>query len=190
MTASPLTARFPLLDRPVAVPGACMCCNKSNVRVFDTRRNFKMFGAAYICEECILEMSRAMGLVPAEQVSAVREEAKQSILSILETMNLKVVTDELYAFVVRTFLDLPATFSDSTSIVHDLLGERTIEDAQEVSGESDGDSPAESESTEPVPDAESERKRKPRGKANSDSGNEGPDVVPSSSGNGDSAFEF
>lgn len=177
MTASPLTARFPLLDRPVAVPGACMCCNKGSVRVFDTRRNFFQFGAAYICEECITEMAHTLGMVSAELVSAAEDGAKQSILSILHQLNLRVVSDDLYNHVHGGISDLSVRFSDSDDSVFRVLGGKTVED---FSGD------LEDSVSEPI--VVDKPKRGKRAETDSNSGDKGPAGVPSSTSDGDDPF--
>lgn len=180
MADSPLAQRFPLLDRPVAVPGSCMACGKGSVRVFDLRRNFMQHGAAYLCEECVLEMAHSLNLVSAELVSAAEAEASQSVLGFLRKKELRVVTDEYYALVRGSLTDLLGLANVSDDMVHSLLGDTTVAEAG-------------ADSIEPAKpsDEGTRKKRRPRKETDSSAGDEGPTSVSGSNGDGaDTLFDF
>lgn len=175
-----LTDRFPLLDRPVAIPGCCMSCRKGSVRVFDLRRNFFQHGAAYLCEECVGEMSRALNLVPAELVSAAEEKASRPFSEFLAAHKYKVVTDEFYDLVMGLVSNLLDRARDSDVLVSSSLAAREGEGA---SAELASDNGPEPESPEQSGAADA--------KANRSSRRKGPASVPSGTGDGvDPAFSF
>lgn len=180
MADSSLTDRFPLLNRPVAVPGCCMACRKGSVRVFDLRRNFFQHGAAYLCEECIGEMARALNLVPAELVSAAEAEASRPFSEFLAKNDFKVVTNEFYERVMGIVTSIPSWASDSDVLVSAALAASEGEGAGE-------------ESPSPVePDAKPKRKSgKTNAETDRDSSGEGPTSVPVGAGNGaDPVFDL
>lgn len=52
-----------------ALPGCCWMCRSSNREWYvDTQQSIDFYGAVYLCNECIIEMSRLAGMFTVEDV--------------------------------------------------------------------------------------------------------------------------
>lgn len=169
MTASPLTSRFQIVERPVASPGKCAICGCTDRPVVDFGLDIEIFGVVYFCLICLTEAADTIGLVPEQRVRDAELEAGQSINSYLDQRELKVITNEqhrvLLDSVTRLSLALVSTKFDSVDSVDESDGTTDSEPAQGESGKPEGDAASSKQDSKPS------RSRRPAS-------------VPSDSGNG------
>lgn len=55
-------------DAPAALPSSCIRCpGSTRKRYIDTDLHIEFHGAVYICDECVTEMGRLLGMLSADQ---------------------------------------------------------------------------------------------------------------------------
>lgn len=64
-------SRFQRLIRPLLPPGTCLICGSPEKPVLDFNLNIPRFGRLYFCDECVTEMARVIGYVPATELRMV-----------------------------------------------------------------------------------------------------------------------
>lgn len=94
MTASPLTSRFQIVERPYAHPGKCAVCGSTDRPSVDFGLDVEDYGVVYLCLVCLSEVGQIIGLVPEQRVRDAEIEAGQSITAWLNQRELKVITNE------------------------------------------------------------------------------------------------
>lgn len=71
-------SRFQLLPSPVAIPGKCAVCGTSTRPVVDFGMTLEFYGAVYLCETCLTEAARAIGMVSISEYNEAKEGSSQS----------------------------------------------------------------------------------------------------------------
>lgn len=59
-----VSSRVQFLPVPVAHPGICVLCGAANKAVVDFGKKIERYGRVYFCEDCIKEVSLAIGYIP------------------------------------------------------------------------------------------------------------------------------
>lgn len=76
---SPLDARVRLIDVPVASPGKCVICGKSEHEkgFIDPRLDFDFHGTLYFCADCGGEIANVLGYISPEQAIMLAKHVQQ-----------------------------------------------------------------------------------------------------------------
>lgn len=62
------SGRYQITASPAALPGSCFICNSSGREFFiDLQMQFEFHGAVYICNVCVEELARMMGMISSAQ---------------------------------------------------------------------------------------------------------------------------
>lgn len=93
MTASPLTSRFQIVERPYVHPGKCCVCGCTDRPCVDIGLDVDDYGVVYFCIPCLTEAANVIGLVPEQRVHEAELAAGQSISDYLKARELSVVTN-------------------------------------------------------------------------------------------------
>lgn len=72
----PPTSRIKLLSFPVLAPGKCAFCGSADDdrSYIDFGMQLDWYGAVYFCSFCIIEVSEAVGMVPAKKLNELRSQ--------------------------------------------------------------------------------------------------------------------
>lgn len=117
--AHPL-ARFRLLSSPLVVPGKCAVCGSVNRPVVDFDMTLEFYGAVYLCEICLTEAGRTIGLVTSEEHEQVKADSARSFENQLKSRHLKAITYEQYDILfmaVSALSDVLLSSSISDSVI-------------------------------------------------------------------------
>lgn len=63
-----MSRRFKAIDNPMALPGCCLLCRKSDGPLIDSGFSEDMYGVVYICRSCVVEMANEFDFLPPEAV--------------------------------------------------------------------------------------------------------------------------
>lgn len=73
--------RFNLTDSPAALPGCCFICRSENRELYidvnlsvDFEDNYPVYGAVYLCDECIREMVNHFGFITPDRAMQIQAE--------------------------------------------------------------------------------------------------------------------
>ena len=63
-----------LVETPQALPGSCFFCGSASRESYvDTLKQVEFHGAMYICDLCLLDMARLVGLISPEETETLRK---------------------------------------------------------------------------------------------------------------------
>lgn len=136
-----MSSRFPIFDYPPAAPGVCFFCNSSQNGPFaDTGRNVQFYGAVYVCQACVAEISASM---PAKEENTYtlaevlrwKQQLVEDVLSAVEDLQVRLGVELRHgqrAIVDRINSTLPVADSGS-----ELVASVDDAGAEEDDGESD-----------------------------------------------------
>lgn len=133
---SPLDARVRLIPVPVASPGSCVICGKSEhpKGFIDPRLDFEFHGTLYFCADCGGEIANVLGFISPEQaiMLAKRVQELEHELSIHRDalLNLESAVENLTSY------RMLRNATDDSSSVTDLSG--SADEAPEVTDEASG----------------------------------------------------
>lgn len=80
-------SRIKLLDLPVAAPGVCALCGSANKPVIDFGKQLDWYGAVYFCQDCIREVSEAIGYVPIEPFKDLHDKLRSTEIELDQIKN-------------------------------------------------------------------------------------------------------
>jgi len=71
-TTNPAAARVQLIEAPVASPGVCILCGKSQHPdgFADAKLDFEFYGSLYLCGDCVGDFARIFGWIHPRQAQA------------------------------------------------------------------------------------------------------------------------
>ena len=128
-------SRFKITKAPSALPANCFLCNGfSNRKYFiDTSFSIEFHGAVYICNECLTEMARMVGLVTPEDIEKIR---KQN-LELLETTRELREKNGVLENAIRVYTSHNLPDDGSPSVVGSISVESEVSDSgtQDSEGE-------------------------------------------------------
>lgn len=77
--------RFKAVDSPTALPGCCYTCHSHKGPFIDTDIQEEMYGAVYLCIQCITEMASEFDFTSPEVSRLLRQQIKLHEGKLLET---------------------------------------------------------------------------------------------------------
>jgi len=79
ITTNPAAARVQLIEAPVASPGVCILCGKSEhpEGFADAKLDFEFYGTLYLCGDCVGDFARIFGWIHPRQAYALAAKVKE-----------------------------------------------------------------------------------------------------------------
>lgn len=77
--------RFKAVDFPTALPGCCYTCRTHEGPFIDTDIQEDMYGAVYLCLQCLTEMAAEFGFTSPEVSDLLKQQIKLHEKKLLET---------------------------------------------------------------------------------------------------------
>ena len=118
-------SRFQLLQRPMVIPGHCAVCGTPNRPVVDFGMTLEFYGAVYLCEVCLTEAARTIGMVTAEEFAKVKAGLSQSLEDKLKSKGMRAVSNERFDILIMAINALSDAFLFGNDRSPNVVDEQT-----------------------------------------------------------------